>query len=100
MFDLEYYNEITDYGKLSNEIQEVKRKITVYRKQKDKNKLMENIEYNNNRLVIMNTFNRKHTYAYSKWYHNYYNKLPRKYPTHIYNDKYIDNMVNRLNKLY
>lgn len=94
MFDLEYYNEIIDYGKLCNEIQEAKRKITVYRKQKDKNKLMENIDYNNNRLIIMNIFNRKHTYAYSNWY----NKLPIKHPT--YNDEYIDNMANRLNKIY
>jgi hypothetical protein len=97
MFDLEYYNEIIDYGKIKEEIMNVKRKITVYRKQKDKNKLMENIEYNNNRLIIMNIFNRKHTYAYNNWYDDYYNKLPINSPT--YTDEWHNNMVNKLYKL-
>jgi hypothetical protein len=100
MFDLEYYNEITDYGKLIEERLEAKRKITVYRKQKDKNKLIENIDYNNNHLIIMNIFNRKHTYAYNKWYDNYYNKLPIKSPNYTYTDEWQNNMVDRLNKLY
>jgi hypothetical protein len=97
MFDLEYYNEITNYGKLIEEILETKRKITVYRKQKDKNKLIENIDYNNNRLIIMNIFNRKHTYAYNNWYDDYYNKLPIKSST--YTDEWYNNMINKLNKL-
>jgi hypothetical protein len=100
MFDLEYYNEITDYGKLVEEILKAQRKTIVYIKQKDKKQLMENIDYNNNRLIIMNIFNRKHTYAYNNWYDNYYNKLSIKSHNYTYNDEWHNNITNRLNKLH
>ena len=98
MFDLEYYNEIIDYGKLVDKIMEERRQL--YNIKKNKKQLMENIEYNNNRLIVMDIFNRKHTFAYINWYDNYYNKLPIKSLKTTWTDEYYKNIPNRLNKLH
>lgn len=85
MFDLDYYNEITDYGKLSNEL--VERRRTIY-----KNPAVNNNKTNLQRdiwLNQINNFNRKHI-GYSAWFNN--NKVIKK----TYTDEYLNNIKSQM----
>lgn len=81
MFDLEYYNEITDYGKLSNELDE--RLRTQYNKPPVNTKKI-NLQRDIWRNQLDN-FNRKHI-GYSAWFNN--NKVIKK----TYTDEYLDKL--------
>jgi hypothetical protein len=90
MFDLEYYNEITDYGKLIEIITE--RRRTLYETQmKPPNKTKIN-KQRDIWFYQLEQFNTKHI-GYSNWFNN--NKVIKK----LYTDEYLNNIDNRLNKL-
>jgi len=95
MFDLEYYNEITDYNRIYEEIMEGRRQL--YNTKVDKKRRMEYIEYTEKCIRDMSIFERKHTLAYNNWYNNYYNKLPIKSLKTTWTDEYYESTNNRLN---
>lgn len=70
MFDLEYYNEIIDYGKLKKELAE--RIQTQYKKPAINPKKI-NL-YRDAYIQQLDLFDIKHTSDYRFWYNNYYNK--------------------------
>jgi hypothetical protein len=92
MFDLEYYNEITDYGNFKKEINEKLR--TQYQKPAINTKKI-NIE-RDKWFNYIEQFTNKHK-GYSAWFMTYDNKVIKKQK--LYTDEYYDNLDNRLNKL-
>lgn len=78
MFDLEYYNEITDFGKLYDKLSEECRSrgsvkyIDGYNRSKLKEKHAKICEHYMNGLIL---FENKHSSSYCTWYNNYYNKI-------------------------
>ena len=93
MFDLEYYNQITDFGKLYDDFVNSSRKIrcmggdNAYSRNKNqrKAKIMKETEYYMNELVGFLTIHNE----YYEWYDNYYNKesLIKKTNKHFKNNE-------------
>lgn len=78
MFDLEYYNEITDFGKLAEKLYEECRKRgnsgfknISNNKTTTKERNAIKCEHYLNGLIL---FEKKHSNSYCSWYANYYNK--------------------------
>ena len=90
MFDLEYYNEITDYGKFCKELDEKLR--TQYQKPAINPKKI-NIQ-RDKWFYYIEQFTSKHK-GYSNWFKTCDNRVIKK----LYTDEYYDNLDIRLNKI-
>ena len=95
MFDLEYYNEITDYGVIYNNLLEGRRML--YKTHIDKKRREEYRIYTEKTLRDLVIFDKRHTPDYGKWFCNYNNKIPIKSLNQTWTDEYNINTINRLN---